>query len=191
MVGSVTLASRCFTQFSPLVGGLVNKGDGMETKEFFGFKNHVKATLRDKDGNIIHEQEGYNTVTNGDPDSVNNGFVLILDRMFNNGDFYDPDDYINKMKLGTGTPSNSGLGSPTSSYKTISLDTIDKSTPSAPFLKATGTWDSGDGALSGITEAGLFADGIDTTLFAFKTFTPALSKTAEGTLTIEWTITIS
>lgn len=155
------------------------------------FKNYVKATIKDGNGNIVKIQKGHNTITNGDPDTVFNGFVLVLDRMFNNGDFYDPDDFINKMRLGTGTPSNSGLGSPTGSYKTISLDTIDKSSPSAPFIKATGTWDAGDGALSGITEAGLFADGIGTTLFAYKTFSPALGKAADGTLIIEWTITVS
>jgi hypothetical protein len=156
------------------------------------FRNYVKAIIKDKDGKIVKIQKGCNTITNGDPDTVNNGFVLILDRMFDNGDFYDPDDFINKMGIGTGTPSNSGLGSTLNKDKTLEVvGTIDKSTPSAPFIKVKGVWDSGDGALSGITEAGLIADGIGTTLFAYKTFTPALSKTAGGTLTIEWTVTVS
>jgi hypothetical protein len=155
-------------------------------------KNHVKATIRDENGNIISIQEGHNTVTTGDPNTVHNGLVLMLDRMFNNGDFYDPSDYINKMRLGTGTPSNSGLGSPTGNYKTISVvGTIDITNLTAPKIKVKGTWDSGDGALSGITEAGLFADNVATTLFAYKTFTPALSKTAGGTLEIEWEVTFS
>lgn len=155
-------------------------------------KNIVIARVYDENGKLVKKQKGHNTVTNGDPDTVNNGFVLILDRMFDNGDFYDPDDFINKMGIGSGTPSNSGLGTTLNKDKTLQVvGTIDKSTPTAPFIKVKGVWDSGDGALSGVSEAGLIADGVGTTLFAYKTFSPALSKTAGGTLTIEWTITAS
>lgn len=154
-------------------------------------KNIVIARIYDENGKLIGKQKGYNTVTNGDPDTVNNGFVLILDRMFDAGDFYDPDDFINKMGIGGGSPSNSGLGSTLNKDKTLALDTIDKIAPSAPFIKVSGVWDAGDGAISGISEAGLIADNVGTTLFAYKTFSPALNKTAGGTLTIEWTVTAS
>lgn len=161
-------------------------------------KHKVTAIIRDKDGNITHTQEGNNTVTSGDPTSIHNGLVWLLDRAFGDGEYYDPDDFINKMMLGTGTPSNSGLGTPKTGVPGTTLlafkagsPTWDISTLSAPVLTATCDWDSWFDALSGITEAGLFIDGTDYEMFAYKTFSPALSKTTGGTLTIEWEITLS
>jgi hypothetical protein len=151
----------------------------------------VIATERDASGKIIRVQEGHNTVTNGNPTTVDNGRVMVLDYITGKDEYYDSTDEIGKMKLGTGTPGNGGLGTPTGSYKTTTFPSVmDISNLSAPELVLRGTWDAGDGALSGITEAGLFSEtGLE--LFAYKTFTPALSKTAGGTLEIDWTITAS
>jgi hypothetical protein len=161
-------------------------------------KHKVTATIKDKSGKVIHTQEGENAVTTGDPTSVHNGFVWLLDRAFGDGTYFDPDDNINKMMLGTGTPSNSGLGTPKTGVPGTTLlafksgsPTWDVSTLTAPVITATCDWDSSFDALSGITEAGLFVDGTDYEMIAYKTFSPALSKTTGGTLTIEWEITMS
>lgn len=159
-------------------------------------KHKVTATQKDKDGNIINVQEGHNTVTTGNPNSIHNGLVWLLDRAFGDGEYFDPDDTINKMMLGTGSPGNSGLGTPLTGVPGSTLIAFastawDISTLSAPVLTATCDWDSSFDALSGITEVGLFIDGTEYEMFAYKTFSPALSKTDGGTLTIEWEITLS
>lgn len=162
-------------------------------------KHKVTATIKDEQGRVVTVQEGHNTVTAGDPTSVHNGFVWMLDRIFGDGTYFDPDDFINKMMLGTGTPSNSGLGTPYAGVPGSTLiafksgyPTWDISTLTAPVITARCEWDSSFDAFSGITEAGLFVDGVvDYEMIAYKTFSPALSKTTGGTLIIEWEITIS
>jgi len=158
----------------------------------------VTATEKDKHGKIVCVREGHNSVTTGDPATVHNGFVWILDRAFGDGSYYDPGDTINKMQLGTGTPSNSGLGTPLTGVPTTTLIAFktgypvwDVTTLSAPVIKARCEWDSTFDALSGVTEVGLFADNTDFVLIAHKTFSPGLSKTTGGTLTIDWEITLS
>ena len=159
-------------------------------------KNTVIATVRNERGRVVQRVIGHNTVTSGnDPGGANyNGRAWILDRVFGFEDYYDSAAIISKMKLGKGTPSNTGLGNAYGSYKTITqVGSMDISSPSAPKVTVKGTWDSGDGSFSGITEAGLFAfvSPSDYTLFAYKTFSPSLSKTAGGTLDIEWTVTLA
>jgi hypothetical protein len=153
----------------------------------------VKAIIRDEHGNVTHEQEASNTISNGDASSsVDNGYVMALALLFNddNGYFIDPTSALDEMELGTGTPSNSGLGTPVSPTTVESITkTWDVSSWSAPIVTASVTWDSSYGALSGITEATLA--NVDGDIFAYKSFTPALSKTAGGDLTIEWSITMS
>lgn len=151
--------------------------------------HRVIATIRDEHGNVTHVQEGKNAITDADPVSSNNGLVMMLDLLSGKGEYYTVTEYVSRMKLGTGTPGDSGLGSETGSLKTTTFPTsIDISDPTAPEIDLRGTWDSGDGALSGITEAGLFNSNVSPKLFAYKTFSPALSKTTGGTLTIDWTI---
>ena len=162
------------------------------------FKTRVIATIKDKYGRVIYRQEGQNNITNGDPaapTSDNNMLVFALERLCPNAtSYFDNTDTINKMQLGTGTPSNSGLGTPWASPKTIqSADCNLIEAPSdwyeAPFVRNSVTWDFGDGAFSGITEAGLFNSA--TVLMAYKTFSPALSKIAEAELTIQWDFGLS
>ena len=159
-------------------------------------KNKVVATVRNKDGKVIQRVIGHNTVTSGnDPGGTNyNGRVWLLDRAFGFENFYDSAATISKMHLGKGTPSNTGLGSSYGSYVTITqVGTINITTPASPVITVKGTWGSGVGTgFSGVTEAGLFGfvSPSDYTLFAYKTFSPALSKTDDGTLDITWTVTI-
>ena len=162
--------------------------------------NTVKAVIKDEHGNVIHTQEAKNTITTGDPNSVENGLIFMLMRLFNAQTpmYYDPTDYLDKMQLGTGTPSDSGLGNPiTSPLDTmISIDSIDfdetgGSWYTSPKMVASTTWDDTYGALSGITEAGLFNNASTPELFAYKTFSPALSKTALGSITITWEVQAS
>jgi hypothetical protein len=161
------------------------------------FINTVIAVIKDEHGNIIHTQKAKNTITTGDPVSVENGLVYMLDRLFDNGDYFDPDDTLSKMQLGTGTPSNSGLGTPKTSplntmiaFSSVAFDTTGGTWYSAPKIIATAIWDDTYGALSGISEAGLFTTPLEY-MFAYKTFSPALSKTALGSITIEWEIQAS
>lgn len=159
--------------------------------------NTVTAVIKDEYGNVIHTQEDKNTITTGDPTSVENGLVYLLDRIFDNGDYFDPDDTISKMQLGTGTPSNSGLGNPITSpldtmiaFDSVAFDTSGSPWYTSPKIKATAIWDSTFGALSGVTEAGLFTSPLEY-MFAYKTFSPALSKTALGSITIIWEVQAS
>lgn len=159
--------------------------------------NTVTAIVKDEHGNIVDKREEKNTITTGDPSSVENGLVYLLDRMFGNGDYFDPDDTIAKMQLGTGTPDNSGLGTPITSpddtmivFDSVEFDPSGSPWYTSPKIQATCIWDSDFGALSGITEAGLFTDPLEY-MFAYKAFSPALSKTALGSITIIWEVQIS
>jgi len=161
----------------------------------------VTAIMYDPEGIEISRQEGLNTVTTGDPTVPNhNGYVYILNRIFDDGTYsgYDPDDFVNKMQLGTGTPDNTGLGTPLTGVPSTTLiafksgyPTWDISTLAAPVITVRCEWDATFDALSGVTEAGLFADGVGQIMMAHKTFSPALSKTTGGTLAVEWEITLS
>ncbi len=160
-------------------------------------KHKVKAIERDKFGNIVKVQSGTNTVTSGEPvpGTVENGYVMVLERMFDDGaTIYDPAASLDRMQLGTGTPGNSGLGAAIAAGANListagNSATLDKTTLTAPKMDVSVTWGASYGALTGITEAGILnADG---ELFAYKAFTPALSKDAAGSLTIEWSVTAS
>jgi len=161
--------------------------------------NHVVTTkVTDKDGNITFEEIDHNAITTGDPVSVHNGLVWLLDRAFADGAYYDPADSINKMEIGTGTASNSGLGSaygsaPTTTRIAFNSSGVvwDISTLTAPKVTVRCDWDSAFDALTGITEVGLFADGIDLVMIAYKNYTTALTKTTGGTISITWEITFS
>ena len=175
----------------------------MELKTSSELITNVRAIIRDDRGEILYTQEGKNSITKGvpNPGVTHNGLVLLLERLFDNGEIYDPADCLNKMQLGSGTPSDSGLGSPvTSPVNTLLAFTglsLDQTTPpsgnwyDSPKIIASCTWGASFGELNGISEAGLIADGSDTTLFAYKTFSPVLNKTANGEITIEWTIQVS
>jgi len=160
-------------------------------------EHRVKAIVRDEFGNIVDVRKGHNTVTSGDPNpgTVENGYVMLLERMFDDGAYYyDPASSVDRMQLGTGTPGNGGLGSaiadaPNTIVTVGNSATLDKTTLTAPIMNIHVVWDSSYGAFSGITEAGLL--NTDGELFAYKAFTPALSKTTGGSLTIDWSITAS
>jgi len=165
-------------------------------------KINVIAREYDEDGNLVKEQGGHNAICVGDPDPTGgnseNGLVYALIRMFDvAGTYatrYTNTDFISDMELGTGTPSNDGLGSPYSSFSTVeSIDidssSLDESSLTAPFITLSTTWDSTYGAISGVTEAVLLTESGQA--FAYKAITPALSKTSAGTLVIEWKITLS
>jgi hypothetical protein len=169
------------------------------------FTHNVTATIKDEYGNVIREQTNHNAITDGDATSstYGNGYIFTLMRLFNDDDssnlLMSPTSYLIGMELGTGTPDDDGLGTPYAGENTeLLFDSItwDYSSLPAPKVTASCSWDSGFGALSGVTEAGLYV-GDPTSpvsfdeLFAYNTFTPALSKTSPGTITITWSITVS
>jgi hypothetical protein len=169
----------------------------MKNKAKVGLITKVTAVVKDEHGKITHVQEGKNVITEEDPvsapSSENNGLIWLLERAFAAGSYYDDDDYIKYMQLGKGTPTAAGLGSPYATEKTIqsgdiAFDEVATSWYNDPTIEASVTWDSGDGAFSGITEVGLFTGDTSDILFAYKEFTPALAKTAPGELTITWEI---
>lgn len=163
---------------------------------------NVTLTARDKDGNITGVREGSNAIANGDPDSagIENGFIFALVKLFDTAgtfaSWYNKLDFITTMELGTGTPGNDGLGTPYTSPNTqesidYDINSIDKSTPGAPVFTATTVY--GPDApynveMSGITEVVMLNDSDE--VFAYKSFS-AMSKSALGTLTIVWTLTLS
>jgi hypothetical protein len=162
------------------------------------FTTKVIAEIFDEYGNLIHTQKGKNTITDGDPDTASNGLVYLLDRLFDNGEHFDPDDVISKMQLGTGTPTDAGLGTAIAA----SLSSFDVSYPAFdetagspwydnPTIQAKVTWDASDPEWTGITEAGLLTSPVENLLFAFKTFAPALVKPDAGSLSITWNIQAS
>jgi hypothetical protein len=177
----------------------------IKPKKPIQFRNKLTAKVYDVSGELVHTQTGLNTVTTGDytVSDTYNGRVLMLGLLtndnnsaaflFNKTDHANP-DYLETMQLGTGTPDNNGLGTEYTSPGTTqeSFDTItwDVSTQSTPKVTLSTSWTSGGyGALSGITEAALETTQSD--VFAYKTFSPALSKTAGGTITLEWELTLS
>ena len=165
-------------------------------------KLNMKLTARDKGGNITGVREGKNDIAGGDPDTagIENGFIFALIKLFDtNGTFaswYDKTDFITTMELGTGTPGNGGLGTPYTSPNTqesidYDINSIDKSTPSASVFRATTVYGPGapyDVAMSGITGAVMLNDSDE--VFAYRSFS-AIGKTAGGTITIDWDITLS
>lgn len=155
----------------------------------------VIATTRDKDGNITNVQEGKNTITEGNPASSNNGLAFMLERIFAYDIYFaSTTDYINKAQLGTGTPTAGGLGTPiTATKKAINTKAFDETGGTwydNPTFVATITWDASYGALSNITEVGLMTQDNEY-LVAYKTYTPALSKEADGDLTLQWEMQLS
>jgi hypothetical protein len=161
------------------------------------FKHRVIATIRNAKGKVVKRQKGYNTVTKGDPATENNGLYWFLNRAFDDGSEYDPEDTINKMQLGTGSPGDSGLGNPITAAPGTTLiaftsgPTFDISTLTAPKIEVSTTWGSSFDALSGVSEVGLFATGSDDILIAHKTFSPTLQKETGGSIEIDWDITMS
>jgi hypothetical protein len=172
----------------------INKwfGEQKNARSFAGLKTNVIAEIFDEHGTLIHTQQSANTITDGDPDTVHNGLVFLLDRLFDNGDHYDPDDKITTMQLGTGTPTDAGLGTPIAAsaavFTTVAFDETGGSWYADPIIQANKTWTASDPEWTGITEAGIFSTGTETSLFAFKTFTPALVKPDAGSLSITWEV---
>lgn len=164
------------------------------------FTHKVIAKVYDENGILVDEREGTNTVLSGDPTSdasqEYNGYVMALQRLLNDDDsgaiVSDEASALTQMELGTGTPDNEGLGTPYTSPSTIeSFDTMtwDYTTSQTSIDVVISTaWDSSYVALSGITEAVI--QNANDEPFASKTFSPALSKTTGGTITIEWTLTV-
>jgi hypothetical protein len=170
-------------------------------------KNNLIAKIYDVDGNLVNVQEGHNAITDGDAttSTYGNGFIFTLMRLFNDDNsgalLMDEDSAIVAMEMGTGTPDDDGLGTPYTTPDTelaIASLTWDYSTLTEPEILASCSWGPGSPynvSLSGITEAVLLT-GTTGPLstnepFAYKTFTPALSKTAGGVITLEWTIAVT
>jgi len=152
-------------------------------------KNYVEYKLYDSGKNLIDYGIDHNNISTDDPSTGNNGLAYILDRIFNNGDYYDPTDIVTDIKLGSsGSADSSGIGTIIGSSKTLTLGTMDISTLSAPSLTVTGTWDASDGALSGINSAALYTTSTDNMLFAFHNFSATINKTAGGTLAVNWIV---
>jgi hypothetical protein len=171
----------------------------MKLKTRSPFKTRVVATLFDEHGNVTNRQEGHNTISEGDMDGagLHNGLIYLLENIFGAGTHFDPDSKIDYMELGTGTPNVNtvdGLGSPiTSPTPTrIAIATKVMTGYNDPTMTATTTWAAPTfGAITGISEIGLFTDESPDNMFAYKTFTPALNKTALGNLVIAWDIQAS
>lgn len=164
-----------------------------------GLVSKVTATIKDGNGNIVRVQVGKNTIAEGDPNSVENGLVFLLERLFAVGSYYAPSDYLAKMQLGQGTPSNSGLGNPLTGvpgttmidFASAALDEVGGSWYDDPKMVVSCTWGASFNALSNVIEAGLFNNASTPELFAYKTFSPALSKTSEGEIELTWEIQVA
>jgi hypothetical protein len=166
----------------------------------FSIGTNVVARVFDKDGNLTQLDEGHNAITNSVLPTNYNGFVWILERLFPQGaSNYDTSDGsgsdadIDKMELGTGTVSNSGLQTPVSPSTEITISpantNLDKSDEDAPFMTLSGIWDSSFPAFSALTEAVLMTH-TSNDIIAIKTLA-SLSKDTSGTLQIDWKFTIS
>jgi hypothetical protein len=172
----------------------------------FKINTNVRATIFDGQGNVVRREIGHNALTDGVPASgVWNARVLLLMLLSgdNNGGIltgFTPKPYheasLFSMELGTGTASDTGLGTP---YGTLgdtdqafeANPTWNYATPTAPYVTFTCLWGPSPayGALSGITEVVFY--NVNSDVFAFKNFSAALSKEAAGTIQLDWKITIS
>lgn len=169
-----------------------------KAKNDMGIKINVVAKIYDENNQLIRKQKGHNELTNGTVGaSVYNARVMFLQRMTGDNDSggipYN-DSVITQMELGTGSsPNDSGLQTPYSPDTTEVIDTYTwdyTTTPATSVnVKLSTSWDSSYPALSGINEAAL--QNFNNEALAIKTFSPALSKTTGGTITLEWTITLA
>jgi hypothetical protein len=173
----------------------------------FRLKTNVITLLYNANGKLIDKQDGYNTITLGDPNPgiTHNGLVLLLARFFNNSDIYDPDDFVNKMQLGsTSSADDSGLTSPIISTPDVppkntmipfTTDAFNETNPpgpdewyTSPIYSMSCSWGPANGFIApiiAIGSVGLFADGTDTTMISYKTFN-IVEKETNGTFTINW-----
>jgi len=156
----------------------------------------VTVTITDGNGNITRQFTEKNTLTNGDPTTTYNGRVMMLMTLSGDDDGgsigMDSSSVLDNMQLGTGTADNTGLQTPITAAPTtteIAATLVwDYTTPSQPKITYTCVWDSTFDALT-VSEAVLYNDFND--VFAYKNFSPALTKTTDGTIQIDWSITIT
>lgn len=133
---------------------------------------HYAVTLRDKDGNIKDQREGFNTVTTAGKNAI-------------------ADQYLASPSLGKGT--HMGIGTGTGGTTTLNTE-IDRNaftskTRSGAVVTMTTDWAAGDGT-GAITEAGVFDASSSGNMHLYTTFS-VVTKGASDTLQIVWTLTIS
>lgn len=133
---------------------------------------HYALTLRDKDGNIKCQREGYNTVTTA-------GKAGIADQVLASPTLGKP----THMAIGTGT------GGTTTLTTEIDRNALTSKTRSGAVVTMQGDWAAGDGT-GAITEAGTFDASSSGNMWMYTSFS-VVNKGASDTLQIVWTLTIS
>lgn len=175
---------------------------------------NVRATVFDEHGNITQVVDKHNNVTKG----KNTGFygnclIYLMQRLFgSDGNFgptppalslnWDSSYPVGFMELGTGgddTHKDDGLVTPAYSSEEAIVEhawTIEEvaNRIEEPEIKVTTKWTAalGYGEFVDIDEVALQVDsGDDANVVAYATFSPKLSKTAGGTLQIDWIFTMT
>lgn len=148
--------------------------DLMEAPVIYG---HMKAVLRDEDGNIKAVREVHNLI-------VTTGRDAIIERLDSTPATVQP----THMALGTGAVApvagNTVLGAE------INRAALTSSVASGGVLTMVANWAAGVATNAAITEAGVLNAASTGTLYSRATFT-AIPKGANDTLQVTWTYTLT
>jgi len=144
--------------------------------ETLKLKGRVNLVLKDKDGNVKETRDIDNLV-------VTTGLGYIASRMKD-----ATATAMSHMALGSGTTSAAAGDTDVESILG-SREALDSTTVSANAVTYIASFEAGDGT-GAVTEAGLFNAASSGTMLC-RTVFGVVTKSADDTMTVTWTITIS